>query len=216
MLERPEPSWSFDSFEPLISNETMSTHVLELHQGYVDKLNKWSQKNSFDLSVKPSEILMNLSRYLDEDQKDFFIDMMGGHVTHTLLWKTINPESKGVDYSKSVFLNDYEISQGEVKKEIIKLGLDRFGSGWVWGVLDKRNEFKMYSTLNHNTPYMRKQMPLFCIDLWEHAYFIDRHGDRKSWLNAVCEFIDFNTIDEVYSNFLIGNNILDHWCLKGY
>ena len=215
MLKRFEPSWDCDSFEPLVSNETMSIHLLELHQGYVDRLNSWANKNSFDLSIKPSEILMNLSRYLNEDQKDFFIDNMGGHVAHTLFWKTINPESPYIDYSNSVFLNDFGLTQDHIKKEIMKLGLNRFGSGWVWGVLDKSNNFKMYSTLNHNTPYMRKQMPLFCIDLWEHAYFIDRHGHRKSWLESICMFIDFNNIDQIYSNYLNGHNIIDSWCLKG-
>jgi len=61
---------------------------------------------------------------------------------------------------------------------------------------------------------MRKQTPLFCVDVWEHAYFLDRHGDRKAWLDIVCEFIDFNAINAVYQAHLQGHDLIDMWSLQ--
>ena len=104
-----------------------------------------------------------------------------------------------------------------LKKKIIESGLKRFGSGWVWGVLDpqKNFEFKLYSTRNHDTPYMRGHVPVFCVDVWEHAYFIDRHGNRKMWLEVICEFLDFDIIDQIcQAQALEGFDPVDLWVLN--
>jgi superoxide dismutase, Fe-Mn family len=212
MLFQNLPSWSVDSFEPLISSETMFVHVHKLHKGYVDKLNT-RFKNSPILDIPPSEILSDIRGFLEPKDQDFYQDMMGGNVTHTLLWKILSPKPNPIKPTNR-FVRDFNLNIENLKAQIKQEGLNRFGSGWVWGALDSQGNLKIYSTKNHDTPYMRRQTPLFCIDVWEHAYFLDRHGDRKVWLDIVCEFIDFGVIDMVYQASLRGEDLLDFWSLQ--
>lgn len=211
MLTQNLPTWDIRDFEPHISVETMFVHVHKLHKGYVDKLNK-RFGNSGLLSLDPSDVLRDLDGYLEDSDKEFYRNMMGGNVTHTLLWKCITPNPN--PRYQSQLLNDFGMSKSDIISKIKSEGLSRFGSGWVWGCIDPfRKTLKIYSTKNHDTPYMRKYVPLFCIDVWEHAYFLDDYGDRAKWLDAICEFIDWQAIDSIYNTFLDGQDPIDAWVL---
>lgn len=212
MLTQCLPSWSIDAFEPLISSETLFVHVHKLHKGYVDKLNRHFE-NSKILTIPPSEILSDIKGYLDSKDQDFYQDMMGGNVTHNLFWKIISPNPHRPNQNLP-FFRDFKISPQALKAKIKQEGLARFGSGWVWGAIDSQGNLKIYSTKNHDTPYMRKQFPLFCIDVWEHAYFLDLHGDRKVWLDIICDKIDFDVINMIYTAHLQGSDLIDIWSLR--
>ena len=205
-LTQDLPNWNLDAFEPYISTETMSVHVNQLHKGYVDKLN--SRIPHYILSRKPSYVLKNIESFLEGAQRDFYRDMMGGNVAHTLFWKSISPTPRRPEFLKSIMQ-----FTGPLKDEIVDEGLKRFGSGWVWGVITPEGRFRLYSTRNHDTPYMRGHTPVFCVDVWEHAYFLDQHGDRKAWLENICEFLDWEFIDQRVSRILGGRDDLDAWIL---
>ena len=214
MLTMKKPTWMFDQFEPFISTTTMLVHVDQLHNGYINKLNK-RFGNTDILSVMPSNILKDPDAFLNIDDKQFYIDQMGGNVTHTLFWQCISPTKNAAKTSRnSQFLKAFNITHEFLAQKIVEEGLKRFGSGWVWGALTRDNQLALYSTKNHDTPYMRKQRPVFCIDVWEHAYFIDRFGDRESWLKNICTFINYETLDKVFLAHLEGKDILDTWVTK--
>jgi superoxide dismutase, Fe-Mn family len=213
MLNLYRPWWNTSAFEPQISTLTLDVHINSLHQGYVDKLNK-RLGNSELLSLPPSEVLSSLRSYMPRHLQEFYRNMMGGNVTHTLFWQVISPTVTNLKVRDSAFLSDFRINPEALRKEIVKKGLARFGSGWVWGVLKGGEEFELYTTQNHDTPYMRKHTPLFCVDLWEHAYFLDDFGDRKVWLETITQYLDFKKIDEIYlSQVDRQEDIIDQWVL---
>ncbi|MHA2135072.1 MAG: superoxide dismutase [Candidatus Thorarchaeota archaeon] len=216
MLSVHRPSWDIFDFEPRISATTLDVHINSLHQGYVDKLNKRFQGSEV-LSLPPSEVLRSIRSYLDPEDQEFYRNMMGGNVAHTLFWQSISPEvwNPMQSYRQSVLLQDFDIDPEHLRSVLIEEGLARFGSGWVWGVLKGSGQnFDIYSTQNHDTPYMRKQTPIFCIDLWEHAYFLDDFGDRRAWLEVITGCLDFRQIDNIYMGHLQGVNHLDSWILN--
>jgi len=186
MLTQSLPTWDIRDFEPHISVETMFVHVHKLHKGYVDKLNKRFASSGL-LSIDPSDILRDLDGYLEGSDKEFYRNMMGGNVTHTLLWKCITPNPN--PRYQSQLLNDFGMSKSDIISKIKSEGLSRFGSGWVWGCIDPfRKTLKIYSTKNHD-------------------------GDRAKWLDAICEFIDWQAIDSIYNTFLDGQDPIDAWVL---
>lgn len=210
-LTRRPPPWATTAFEPYISNQTMITHTQVLHQGYVDKLNE-RFRGTVLTGLPPSEVLRDPSAYLSQKDKQFYIDMMGGNLCHTLFWQILNPG--GTTRNVKELEDALGISVREVCNQIVELGMQRVGSGWVWGALNNRGEFVMYSTQNHNTPYMRHQTPIFCVDVWEHAYFLDRLADRRAYLETLVSFIDFSVVSEILRSQLQGVDPINEWLLN--
>lgn len=214
-LVLPDPLWEFTDFEPEISHETLIVHLLQIHKKYVDKLNSWGALNEGIIAIPPSEVLSNLYSYLDEKDKRFYVNNMGGHVSHTLFWSLLNKNPvTGLDSIEDcLFAQDFKLDSEGLKADIINNAMDFMGSGWLWVAIDSRGELRVYCTTIHNTPYMRKQLPLMCIDIWEHAYFLDSCSDRRQWLDSILKYIDFAIVDYIYRSYSDGLNVIDSWCM---
>ena len=59
----------------------------------------------------------------------------------------------------------------------------RFGSGWSWLVLAS-GKLEISSTANQDTPLMVGNLPLFGIDVWEHAYYLRYQNKRADYVDA--------------------------------
>ena len=72
-----------------------------------------------------------------------------------------------------------------------------FGSGYVW-LVEEEGVLKVVTTSNAFTPVTRAdQKPLFAIDVWEHAYYLDRQNLRADYLSQVVEnCLNFAFVEE--------------------
>lgn len=214
---RAEPLWDIDAFEPTISATTMLIHTTSLHQKYVNNLNAMLSNSPQIASVPPSDLLSNLSFYLSEQEKEMYLNNMGGSLAHTLFWYCLSPKPL-YPISKIERTNigkTFGLDEETLTKDIKSAAQDRIGSGWVWLALDSNGFLKVYSTINHVTPYMRKQTPLLCLDFWEHAYFLDVHSNKNQWLDNVLQFVDFAKVDIIFNHLQKGTNLLDKFVMSG-
>ena len=63
--------------------------------------------------------------------------------------------------------------------------VNHFASGWAWLVLD-RDQLKITSLHDADTPLVHDgMMPLFTLDVWEHAYYIDYRNERPRYAESV-------------------------------
>jgi Fe-Mn family superoxide dismutase len=184
MIHFVPPTWDLSSLVGVASAQAMDIHVNTLHRGYVNKINQKFERSGL-LEVPPSVVLSDVSSFIsDKNDAQFYIDNMGGAFAHTLFWQIINPN---------------RVSQGdptleEIKRQSLDLAKGFVGSGWVWGALSRGN-LRVYTARNHNTPFMRKEYPLFTIDLWEHAYFLDYFASRADWVSNIVDLLDLNKIN---------------------
>ena len=63
----------------------------------------------------------------------------------------------------------------EIKKKAMSLK----GSGYTFLVLKNNGEVDIINMSNQDTPLLLGYIPLFTIDLWEHAYYIN-YENRKA------------------------------------
>jgi Fe-Mn family superoxide dismutase len=58
------------------------------------------------------------------------------------------------------------------------------GSGFVWLVKEKSSEkLSVIATRNTETPNLNLLTPILCIDMWEHAYFLQYKYMRSDYIN---------------------------------
>ena len=58
----------------------------------------------------------------------------------------------------------------------------QFGSGYAWLVVENE-KLSIVSTDNQNTPITETQKPILCIDVWEHAYYLQYQNRRADYVS---------------------------------
>lgn len=153
------------SFSPFISDLARNIHIYEHHCVYEDKLSQMIDINNFTLEEVMEKFKSNKS----------IINMANQIWNHNFFWKSIslssdNTQAKNYIVSK-ISIDDLLIANNQL-----------FGSGWLWIVIDKDTlQMEIKTTSNAELPdncYM-----ILCLDLWEHAFYIDHQSNRKQFLS---------------------------------
>jgi len=172
MAELPKLDYEYNALEPHIDARTMEIHYTKHHQGYVNKYN--AAVEGTDLADKDViEVLKDLSS-VPEDKRTAVRNNGGGHVNHSLFWKILSPNGGGEPSGEvAEAINAKFGSFSEFKEEFTKAAATRFGSGWAWLVVTSDGQLKVYSTANQDSPYSDGNTPIFGLDVWEHAYYLN-------------------------------------------
>ncbi len=188
---KPLP-YAYDALEPAISSETMHYHHDKHYAGYVDKLNALTADTPYaDMELEQVVLTTEGPLFNNASQAwnhEFFFDALASenHAQH-------QPEGALKD------LIDREFgSLDALKREMERQAADLFGSGWVWLVLDRDGQLSVVSTKNAGNPLTDSLRPLLCIDVWEHAYYIDYRNRRADAVKAIWSVIDWRVVDERY------------------
>ncbi len=74
----------------------------------------------------------------------------------------------------------------------------QFGSGWAW-LSVKDGKLKVSSTANQDNPLMDDQCgctPVLCLDVWEHAYYLNYQNRRPDYINAFFNVINWEEVNK--------------------
>jgi superoxide dismutase, Fe-Mn family len=195
--EVPNLPYAYDALEPHIDEQTMRIHHDKHHQAYVDKANaalegtEWADK-------APEDVLRNLSS-LPQDKQGPVRNNAGGHANHSLFWTVLSPSGGGAPSGDLAEAIDSAFGGFDaLKKQLADAGVNRFGSGWSWLVVDG-GSLKVVSTPNQDSPVMDGQTPILGIDVWEHAYYLKYQNRRPDYLEAIFNVIDWSAVGERYA-----------------
>jgi Fe-Mn family superoxide dismutase len=193
MFTIPDLRHAYDAYEPYIDKETMHIHHQKHHAGYVKKLNAALEASSQKLA-SIEDILLNVSSYSDAVRNN-----AGGHYNHSLFWSTLSPESGSKPGEQLQALIDSSFgSLDNLKNTFNDAAASVFGSGWAWLVLTKEGSLDVVSTPNQDNPLMDdidKGYPLFGIDVWEHAYYLNYQNKRAEYIDAFWSVLDWSQVD---------------------
>lgn len=149
----------------------MELHHQKHHQTYVNNLNA-------ALSAQAEAVKTNnVSSILNLQQKLKFNG--GGHINHSLFWKNLIPLSspETVAASAAPTLVKAIVAQwGSLDSFITEfqaalLGIQ--GSGWGWLVSKRKAQGELsIVTTKDQDPVQEPDVPIFGIDMWEHAYYL--------------------------------------------
>ena len=195
--EVPALPYAYDALEPHIDEATMRVHHDKHHQAYVDKVN--AALEGTEWADKPSEEVVKNLNDLPADKQGPVRNNGGGHYNHTLFWENLSPDGGGAPSGELASAIDEAFGSFDAFKEQFEAaGVNQFGSGWAWLVLDG-GKLAITSTPNQNSPLTDGKTPLFGNDVWEHAYYLQYQNKRPDYLKATWNVVNWDKIAERYA-----------------
>tara|TARA_B100000965_G_scaffold326194_1_gene288663 strand:- start:38 stop:643 length:606 start_codon:yes stop_codon:yes gene_type:complete len=195
-FELPKLKYSFDALEPNIDAKTMEIHYGKHHNGYTNNLNNAISGTELENS-SIEEILKNLD--LDNNAVR---NNAGGFFNHNLFWEIMGPNCGGTPSGEIAEAIDSNFDSFENFKESFKKSAaTRFGSGWAWLCVQENGKLEICSTPNQDNPLMPIGCggnPILCIDVWEHAYYLNYQNRRPDYLEAFFNIINWEEVNKKY------------------
>tara|TARA_B110000240_G_scaffold196357_1_gene248343 strand:- start:15564 stop:16163 length:600 start_codon:yes stop_codon:yes gene_type:complete len=193
-FELPKLEYNYNALEPNIDAKTMEIHHSKHHQGYTNNLN--NAIAGTELEGKSIEEICksdNLSAAVRNNG--------GGYFNHSLFW-TILSQNGGGEPNNEVgkAINEKYGSFENFKSDFTKAAGTRFGSGWAWLCLSNGN-LSICSTANQDNPLMQEGcggQPILCLDVWEHAYYLNYQNRRPDYINAFFNVINWEKVNNLY------------------
>lgn len=195
----PPLAYGYDALEPVIDARTMELHHSKHHQAYIDSANRALAPHG-PLQKKTGETLLLELSALPEPLRTSVRNHVGGHLNHSLFWKILSPRPQpGPGPS---LLREIERSFGSYesfKTRFIDTAMKRFGSGWVWVMVDASGRLELSSLPNQDSPLMYHKTPILGVDVWEHAYYLHYQNRRLDYLEAIWSKLHWAEIDTLHT-----------------
>jgi Fe-Mn family superoxide dismutase len=190
--ELPQLPYEYNALEPHIDEATMIEHHTKHHQGYVNKLNAELQDTPH-MGEPIEDILKNIDSFNSGVRNNG-----GGHYNHSMFWKLLTPNKTEPSGKLKVELITKFGTIEDFIQQFKDAGLKRFGSGWVWLVIDDNDNLQITSTQNQDNPLMFGHTPIIGCDVWEHAYYLKHKSNRQAWLDTFFEVLDWEEANKVF------------------
>jgi Fe-Mn family superoxide dismutase len=196
--EVPPLPYDYNALEPHIDEQTMQIHHDKHHQAYVDKVN--AALEGTDWADRPIEdVLGNLSQ-VPEGKRTAVRNNGGGHYNHTLFWENMSPDGGGrPDGDLSAAIDEAFGSFDDFQGKLKDAGVNQFGSGWAWLVLDG-GTLAVVASANQDNPISDGKTPLLGVDVWEHAYYLKYQNRRPDYIDAWWNTVNWSRVAERYSS----------------
>lgn len=179
--------YPYDGLQPLMSESTLQYHHGKHLKAYLDKVGEltaeqkeWNGASLADLVMKSQGTLLNNAAQA-WNHIFFFAQLSASpHLMSADMDQRLTSAFGGTDDFIRLFTQH-------------ALGL--FGSGWVWLSLTPEGALQITAEANAGNPMRNGWHPLMCIDVWEHAYYLDHQNRRADYLDAFWKLLDWNVVE---------------------
>jgi len=190
-----------DALEPHISAKTVEFHYEKHHKGYASKLTELAPASEFkDKPVRyimkhaPAGALRNQAGQLfNHDLYWLGMAKAGDDAAHEL-----GPETKRL-------MDSCFGGVEEFKKAFTAAATGHFGSGWVFLVFYLNGKLGIESCHDGSSPIIEgKGEGLLVIDVWEHAYYLDRQNRRAEYIAAWWNLVNWQWVEKALIAYMAG------------
>ena len=184
-IELPPLPYEKNALEPNVSAETLEFHYGKHHQAYVTNLNNLIKGTEFE-NASLEDIVKKSSGGVFNNAAQTW--------NHTFYWNSMrSPKSDNKPTGKLSDAIDKAFgSFDKFKEEFKKSAVGNFGSGWTWLVQRPDGSLGIVNTSNAATPITGSDKPLFTVDVWEHAYYIDYRNARPTYVDKFWDLVNWD------------------------
>ncbi|KAK0735358.1 Manganese/iron superoxide dismutase [Apiosordaria backusii] len=188
----PALPYAYNALEPHISAQIMELHHSKHHQTYVTNLN-----NALKLHVAAVGA-GDIASQIEMQQVIKFNG--GGHINHSLFWKNLAPADSEETKPESAkeLVSAVEKTWGTLdnfKKAFSSALLGIQGSGWGWLVKDSASGLRIVTTKDQD-PVVGRDVPVFGVDMWEHAYYLQYLNGKAAYVENIWNIINWKAAEE--------------------
>jgi Fe-Mn family superoxide dismutase len=175
-FELPALPYAKDALAPHMSVETFDYHYSKHHQAYVTNLNNLVPGTAFE-GKGLEEIVKTSSGGIYNNAAQVW--------NHTFFWNCMTPNGGGAPTGALAdAINAKWGSFDEFKKAFQTSAVGNFGSGWTWLVKKADGSVDIVNMGAAGTPLTTGDTALLCVDVWEHAYYIDYRNLRPKFVET--------------------------------
>jgi superoxide dismutase, Fe-Mn family len=212
----PDLPYDFGALEPFLSGEIMRLHHSKHHAAYVNNLNAALEKYAAASAAGDLQAMVALQPAIRFNG--------GGHVNHSFFWNNLAPAGKGGGGEPSgdlaKLITERFGSLVNLKTAMNAGGAGVQGSGWVWLGYNKATskvevaacanqdplstvglvpllgiDVRAPAALRPRRSTLTSPSPTLCLQVWEHAYYLQYKNVRPDYLNAIWNVVNWKDVE---------------------
>lgn len=199
---RPLP-YEYDALTPVIDQETLMFHHDKHYKTYVDNLNNTLADYPELQKMSLRELLTGLEE-LPAAARTSIRNNGGGVYNHELYFDAmkgpVGQEPSG-DLAQALERDFGSFRQW--KEQMKQAAVSQFGSGWAWLVKDGQGKLSILQTANQEVPDLTAYTPLFLVDVWEHAYYLQYQNRRADYVEGWFGLINWRKAQRRYEDTIL-------------
>lgn len=188
-IEMPKLAYATTALEPVISEQTINFHYGKHLQNYVNTLASLVKDTEWD-SKSVEEIVKGAP-------EGPIFNNAGQVLNHALYFEQFRaPRHNNLPEGRILnAINDAFGNFDNFKAQFTQAATTLFGSGWAW--LSQQADGKLVITkeANGSNPLRHGLTPLYGLDVWEHAYYLDFQNRRADHVAASWDIVDWEKVE---------------------
>lgn len=190
----PDLPYDYNALEPYISADIMKLHHQKHHATYINNLNIAEEKLADAVVKGDTSTIISLQPALKFNG--------GGHLNHSIFWEVLSPHGGGEPEGKlmEAIVRDFG-SFEKMKNNLVNSSVAVQGSGWCWLGYDvTAKQLKIVTCVNQDPLKATTGLiPLFGIDVWEHAYYLQYKNVRPDYVKAIFHIANWKNVAERFN-----------------
>ncbi|XP_046406084.1 superoxide dismutase [Mn], mitochondrial isoform X2 [Ischnura elegans] len=186
----PDLPYDFNALEPVISAEIMKLHHGKHHATYVTNLNVAEEKLHEAKAKNDVSAIIALAPALKFNG--------GGHINHSIFWSNLSPNGGGEpsgDLMQAICRDFGSFENFKTQLQATAVGVQ--GSGWGWLGFNKQSKRLQLAACANQDPLEATTglVPLFGIDVWEHAYYLQYKNVRPDYVKNIFNIANWKDVE---------------------
>ena len=173
----PQLPYAKDALAPHMSAETFDYHYSKHHQAYVTNLNNLIKGTEYEN--------LDLEAIVKKAPAGGVYNNAAQVWNHSFFWNCMKPNGGGAPAGALAAAIDAKWGSLDAFKTAFQTSaVSNFGSGWTWLVKKADGSLDIVNMGAAGTPLTTGDKALLCVDVWEHAYYIDYRNMRPKFVET--------------------------------
>ncbi len=203
MYTLPNLPYNYQDLEPYIDTHTLGLHYNIHTNNYLTKLNSLLKENNYHFRYNLNELIYHLNEFNPSIQEEILYNL-GGVLNHILYFSSMAPPKErrlpfgNLELAINKTFGSFDNFYQSFKEKALSIK----GSGYTFLVINNNGNLEIINLPNQQTPLFLGFVPLFTIDMWEHAYYLNYKQDKNKYLDNYKIIADFTNASNIYNNLL--------------